>query len=71
MVKTVTTSKVTEKGEEAKTTTIVKKKFTVAANGKKVPAPGTIVKPSALPVKKAAAVKAKETSPTVKAKNVP
>jgi len=45
MVKTAATSNVAGKAEEAKTTTVVKKKFTVAANGKKVPAPGTIAKP--------------------------
>jgi len=33
--------------EKKEATTVVKKKFTVAANGKKVAAPGTIAKPPA------------------------
>jgi len=45
MVKTTAaTSNVVEKKEA---TPVVKKKFTVAANGKKVPATGTIAKPPA------------------------
>ena len=51
MVKTTAATQIVVEKREA--ATVVKKKFTVAANGKKVPAPGTIAKPPAQPVKKA------------------